>query len=398
MKDSQKNYIIFNEKINENKIVIDELCKNLIFIDENLIKVKFNYKNKQLLLHLNKNISIKIKNLLFKKIKKVLKNSYSQFKIPKPHIISSKMKKPPIYNKNPMKILIKNNEVFKESDGMYSFGNKLTKLINIFEAKINKIAVKLKADNYHFPSLISVDMLRKVDYIKNNSHNLGFVTHLTEDLNKIEMFKKDLLKRQKKININKNNFSETKAMLSPTVCHHLYFMLSNTKLNKNIIATARGHCFRYESKNMNFLDRLWNFSMREIIFIGSEKHVYEGLLKARNLIEEILAEFGLIYMIQSASDPFFGEMAGEKSLFQQAFKLKYEVRSKIPFNNTTIAIGSFNNSLDFFGKKLNITNKNGKHVHAGCIGFGNERFAYSFICQYGMNQRRWPSKILKLFK
>ena len=91
-------------------------------------------------------------------------------------------------------------------------------------------------------------------------------------------------------------------------------------------------------------------------------------------------------------------MAGEKSLFQKAFKLKYEVRSKIPFNNTTIAIGSFNNAQDFFGNKLKITNKNGKYIHSACLGFGNERFAYSFICQYGMDQRRWPSKILKLFK
>ena len=95
------------------------------------------------------------------------------------------------------------------------------------------------------------------------------------------MFKKDLLKRQKKININKNNFSETKAMLSPTICHHLYFMLSNTKLNKNTIATAQGHCFRYESKNMNFLDRLWNFSMREIIFMNLS--LYVQLCQANSL-------------------------------------------------------------------------------------------------------------------
>ncbi len=59
MKNSKINFIIFNEKINEEKIVIDELCKNLIFIDENIIKVKFNYKNKKLLLYLNrKNIII----------------------------------------------------------------------------------------------------------------------------------------------------------------------------------------------------------------------------------------------------------------------------------------------------------------------------------------------------
>ena len=360
MKNSKINFVIYNEKINEEKIIIDELCKNLIFIDENIIKVKFDNKNKLLLLYLKNKISIKIKNLLFKKIKKVLNNSYSKFKIPATHVVSQKMNKISSYKNNPMRILIKNREVFKESDGMYSFGNKLTKLINIFESKINKIAKKLKADNYHFPSLMSVDMLDKVDYIKNNSHNIGFVTHLTEDLNKIELFKKDMLKNKKKININKKNFSETKAMLSPTICHHLYFMLSNTKLNKNIIATAQGHCFRYESRNMNFLDRLWNFTMREIIFLGSEKHVTKGLIKARNLIEEILDEFGLLYIIQSASDPFFGEMSGEKSLFQKAFKLKYEVRSKIPFNNSTIAIGSFNNAQDFFGKKLKITNKNGK--------------------------------------
>ena len=51
MKDSQKNFIVFNEKINEDKIIIDELCKNLIFVDENIIKVKFNYNPNQACFH-----------------------------------------------------------------------------------------------------------------------------------------------------------------------------------------------------------------------------------------------------------------------------------------------------------------------------------------------------------
>ena len=139
--------------------------------------------------------------------------------------------------------------------------------------------------------------------------------------------------------------------MSPTVCHHLYHLLSQTKLKNNIVATAKGHCFRYESKNMSFLERLWNYTMREIIFIGSEKHVKNSLLLSQKLIIKVLNDFDLIYKIESASDPFFGEKAGEKSLFQKSFKLKYEVRSKIPFNNSTIAVGSFNNAQDFFGKK-----------------------------------------------
>ena len=55
-------------------------------------------------------------------------------------------------------------------------------------------------------------------------------------------------------------------------------------------------------------------------------------------------------------------------------------------------------SLKWILKDVKITDKNGKYIYSGCLGFGNERLAYSFICQYGMNERRWPSKILRLFK
>ena len=98
----------------------------------------------------------------------------------------------------------------------------------------------------------------------------------------------------------------------------------------------------------------------------------------------------------TGSDPFFGDMSGDKALFQKSFKLKYEVRATIPYNKSTISIGSYNNAQDFFAKKLKICNKTGKHVHSGCVGFGNERFAYSFICQYGIDEKKWPKKILKL--
>ena len=176
--------IIYNEKIDDTKIIIEELCKNIIFIDSNISKAEFSIKNKQLTIFLIKKISKKNKSILFIKIKKIIKNSYFKFKIPSPQIILDRMSKIPLYNKNPRNLLIKSKEVFKEGDGMYAFGNKLTKLINIFENKINEIAKKMNAKNYHFPSLISSHFLDKVDYIKNNPHTLGFVTHLTEDLNK----------------------------------------------------------------------------------------------------------------------------------------------------------------------------------------------------------------------
>ena len=34
-------------------------------------------------------------------------------------------------------------------------------------------------------------------------------------------------------------------------------------------STAAGHCFRYESRNIRGLERLWDFTMREIIYCGA---------------------------------------------------------------------------------------------------------------------------------
>ena len=93
--------------------------------------------------------------------------------------------------------------------------------------------------------------------------------------------------------------------------------------------------------------------MREIIFIGSENYVKNRLTLSQNLTKDLLDDIGLIYKIQTANDPFFGENSGDKLLFQKTFKLKHEVRAKIPYNNSSIAIGSYNKAQDFFAKKLN---------------------------------------------
>jgi len=379
----------------EKNLVFDELCKNLVFIDQDILSVKILKNKKQISLELNKKISKKQKIFIQKKINIIIKSSYSKFSIPKTDVIFDNFAKKSKYNKNPNKILIKNKEVFKEGDGIYSFGDKFTQLINIFDSKINFIAKKLEAKQYNFPSLMSPSLLKKIDYLDNSSQNAGFVTHLNEDLYQINSFKKDI-KNKNDIIVSPKKFSKIKAILSPTVCQHLYCMLSNSKVASNFTATASGSCFRYESKNMNFLNRLWNFTMREIIFIGSENYVKNRLTLSQNLTKDLLDDIGLIYKIQTANDPFFGENSGDKLLFQKTFKLKHEVRAKIPYNNSSIAIGSFNNAQDFFAKKLKITNKSSKYIHSACLGFGNERFAYSFVCQYGINIKKWPSAISKL--
>ena len=178
------------------------------------------------------------------------------------------------------------------------------------------------------------------------------------------------------------------------MCQHLYFLLEDKKLKQNFVATAKSNCFRYEAKNMNSLERTWNFNMREIIIIGEQQYVLEKLAEIQKNVINLLNIFELSFVVESANDPFFEGNYNDLITYQNAFKLKYEIRADTPYNKSTVAIGSFNNSQNIFGKKLNIKLKN-KYINSACIGFGFERFAYCFVSQHGLNVKKWPKKIKK---
>jgi seryl-tRNA synthetase len=75
--------------------------------------------------------------------------------------------------------------------------------------------------------------------------------------------------------------------------------------------------------------------------------------------------------------------------------LKFEIRAKLPFKGSTLAVGSYNYHQDFFGRTLNITLPDGAPAHTGCTAFGLERMAYAFLAQYGFDQKQWPEVVRK---
>ena len=185
-------------------------------------------------------------------------------------------------------------------------------------------------------------------------------------------------------------------MLSPAVCYHLYFSLADRPLStENMIVTGVGNCFRYESTNLTSLERLWNFTMREVIFIGSKDFVLEQRDLAREFMRPIFEELGFAYHVESANDPFFIGEFRKQAAFQNAFQLKYEIRARLPFKDKSLAIGSYNYHQDFFGRNLNITLPDGSPIHTGCAAFGLERTVFAFLSQYGFDQNAWPLPVKK---
>jgi seryl-tRNA synthetase len=298
------------------------------------------------------------------------------------------------YKEDPMPELMDRQEVSKEGRGIYTLGPLITGLINYFERRFIKLAESFSAEPYRFPTLISARQLDRVNYFKAFPHSLTFATHLREDLENIDHFAQHTHWEEEGLSAGSESFSRIEALLSPAVCYHWYFALADRKLETDhLVGTAVGNCFRYESSNLTSLERLWNFTMREIIFIGHGDYVLEQRETGRQRMTNILEEFGMAYQVESANDPFFIGEFRKQAAFQSAFQLKYEIRASLPFSGKTLAVGSYNYHQDFFGRHLNITLPDDSPIHTGCIAFGLERMAYAFLSQYGLDKTQWPAAV-----
>lgn len=315
---------------------------------------------------------------------------------PRLRVVLDKTDRPIKYDKDPMEALVPSREIIVEGHGYYSLGPLMAGLLDYFEDRYHAVAVAMGARPYRFPAMISPAYLEKVKYFDNFPHSLSFVTHLREDLDVIAKFSEEAHAHDGCVHSESDAFSKAQAMLSPTVCHHLYMALADSTVpDDGIIATAFGNCFRYESSNMASLERLWNFSMREIIFVGTGDFVQDGLDRAQVAMNKILDEMDLAYLIETANDPFFIGSYRDQAAYQSAFELKFEVRMALPYKNDTLAAGSYNRHRDFFGRTLDILLSGGSPAETGCVGFGCERLAFAFIAQHGPDLTHWPSEVRK---
>jgi len=138
---------------------------------------------------------------------------------------------------------------------------------------------------------------------------------------------------------------------------------------------------------------LWNFTMREVIFVGSKDFVLDNRETARQRMRQVFESVGLAYRVESATDPFFIGEFRKQSVFQSAFQLKFEIRARLPFKDSTLAVGSYNYHQNFFGRNLNISLPDGTPAHTGCVAFGLERMAFAFLAQYGLQAENWPAAV-----
>jgi seryl-tRNA synthetase len=375
--------------------LVGEVQSKLAYVDEWIVRAEVAPTGDRITLDLREKADQKRQRELDEKVQMVVRAMVKGAMRPKVQVLEDYSNRPVRYHADPHDELMSSGELSQEAEGIFTLGPMVTQLIDYFESRFLELAASFGAQAHRFPTLIPAHYMERVKYFSAFPHSLSFVTHLREDLNVIDQFAQSAsCNEHGELIAPTNAFAKVGALLSPAVCYHLYFALADRPLKDGqLTVTAVGNCFRYEAINLTSIERMWNFTMREVIFVGPKEFVLENREMARKRMSRVFEEIGLAYRVESANDPFFVGEFRKQSAFQSAFQLKFEIRARLPFKDSTLAIGSYNYHQDFFGRHLDITLPDGSPAHTGCAAFGLERMAYAFLAQYGCDPQAWPETV-----
>lgn len=242
------------------------------------------------------------------------------------------------------------------------------------------------------PVLIPAPVLARCDYFRSFPQYVSFVNHLHEEFATIDGFRSRHRERDTLDDAARNDLDIPDVCLSPAVCYHIYHRHAGEQVpTDGFTYDVAGRCFRYESSNLSDLRRLWEFTMRELVFVGTREWVLDRRQHAIDLFTPILDALGMGAEIRTASDPFFvAPDAAAKTYFQLSSETKYEISVRLE-GTDRLAVGSFNYHTDFFGQAFGTATAEGIPAHSVCVAFGLERLTHAILAYHGTNPARWPS-------
>lgn len=263
------------------------------------------------------------------------------------------------------------------ADGRLALIGTAAALCRWFDGKFRAAALANGAVECHFPSSIARQTLTRAGYFESfpdGATTIGAGPH-------------------------------TDFFLSPAVCYHAYALLADQALECPVVLTASQTCFREvdraapaasaitepqtsepaNQRTREFTDervtRLWEFTMREVIFVGPAEWVAAHCRRWTEWTHALSRELELSGAIEPATDAFFGDFSRGQRLIQQLKHLKDELRLTI--GSRSVAAASFNLHETFFGSRFDLRLPDGSAAHSGCAAFGLERWALALLAQRG---------------
>lgn len=284
-------------------------------------------------------------------------------------------------------------------EGQMALAESLISLQDALDRRIHRLlAEAFDVATFQYPTLIPSHVLDSTGYATAFPQFLMFVTRLHAD---VDVYREFLDTRHGTGSLDEALLTHCRNVdycLPPAMCFHTFGQYRNRSLEPGRMhtVTSRGKVFRHESRYARTLERLWDFTVREVVFLGSRHEVLEARERLMSLVFRLVEELDLDGRCEIANDSFFGgPQAPAKAWSQRQLELKYELRlSWAP--EADLAVGSFNFHDNFFGERFGITRADIGPVSSSCAGFGLERLVYAVLCQHGQDPRGWPSAVRAL--
>jgi len=292
--------------------------------------------------------------------------------------------------------LVDRQWAFQHSAGVVSLSGPALGLLNaVDDAFSREYSKRFSAVECAYPAMIKASLLARCGYFEMHPNALSFVSHLVNDFDEIEAFRLANSASTELKTTHPGAFAPVHHCLNPAACFPCYEHLENQTIDSGgQVLTWKGRVFRYESSNTVGLDRLGEFNVRELVFIGTDEFVKKGRTDATELATALMGEWDLSGRIETATDPFFATVYAAKTFWQEAMDVKYEVCLDIEPRDDgslrSIASGSMNLHGAFFGDRFNIRDHLGEPAYTGYVGFGLERWVLAVFSQHGLDTTKWP--------
>jgi seryl-tRNA synthetase len=262
--------------------------------------------------------------------------------------------------------------LFRVDGGLATLGPQLVELRTALERRFLGWAEDAGASPMLFPPLIRAAALEKLDYFRN-------FPHLAVVASRIHPARLDAhYARGGSVaaGIPAGDLADGQYVLPSAACYNVYLHLAGTALDGPRYVTTVATCFRNES-SYEELQRLWSFSMREIVCLGTAAQVQEHLGAFKQRVLGFAGELGLALVTELASDPFY-QPGSSRALMQKLFPQKEEM-----VYGRSLAIASLNFHRNFFGERCDIRSAGGEPAFTGCVAFGIERWLHALLDRFG---------------
>ncbi|MFG2803779.1 class-II aminoacyl-tRNA synthetase family protein [Streptomyces pseudovenezuelae] len=296
--------------------------------------------------------------------------------------------------------LIASGVVWEAAPGQVAVGEPFLTLMSFFDEEIRRLALdRFGAAEYRYPALIPTQVLARSGYLSSFPQYVLLADLLHCDLDVYRSFAAKVAGEEFDAESLDSYGTHAGLAVLPAVCYHTYHHFADTRLAVPLkTITARGKCFRNESRYRRSLERLWDFTMREVVFLGSQDSVFECREAFMTDIFSLIEELGLAAHCEPANDPFFaGPRTAQQVWSQKVLELKFELRLPVSPDHT-VAAASFNVHGDHLGRAFAIGVGDDTYASTACMAFGLERLAYGFLCQYGLELGRWPERVREILE